>query len=134
VFQNVDLFLTQECTYSSPLTQKYKLFLAYEYLKTQIFTLILNLLEKRKNGTYKNDCCLPGAVKRRSPTRTAGIHRLDSAITLVFTTVQSFTILKSRKHGLISEYGTELTRGPPELVQHFHFKREFTSAQERCMS
>ncbi len=28
----------------------------------------------------------------------------------------------------------ELTRGPPELVQHFRLKGEFTSAQERCMS
>jgi hypothetical protein len=60
-------------------------------------------LEKRKNEAQKNDCCLPGAVKRRSPTRTAGILRLNSAITLVFTTEHSFTILKSRKHGLISK-------------------------------
>ncbi len=28
----------------------------------------------------------------------------------------------------------ELTRRPPELVQHFRSQREFTSTQERCMS
>jgi hypothetical protein len=28
----------------------------------------------------------------------------------------------------------ELTRGPPEIVQHIHLYGEFTSAQERCMS
>jgi hypothetical protein len=28
----------------------------------------------------------------------------------------------------------ELTRGLPELVQHFRLQRDFTSAQERCMS
>jgi hypothetical protein len=28
----------------------------------------------------------------------------------------------------------ELTRGPPELVQHFRLPGEFTSPQERCMS
>jgi hypothetical protein len=27
-----------------------------------------------------------------------------------------------------------MTRGPPELVQHFPLLGEFTSAQERCMS
>ncbi len=29
---------------------------------------------------------------------------------------------------------TELTRGPPELVQHFRLQRELTSAKECCMS
>ncbi len=29
---------------------------------------------------------------------------------------------------------TELTKGPPELVQHFRLLGEFTSAQERCIS
>jgi hypothetical protein len=28
----------------------------------------------------------------------------------------------------------ELVRGPPELVQHFRLKGEFTSAQWRCMT
>jgi hypothetical protein len=28
---------------------------------------------------------------------------------------------------------SELTRGPPELVQHFRLLREFTSAQERAL-
>ncbi len=34
----------------------------------------------------------------------------------------------------LAQTSTELTRGPPELVQHFRSKGEFTSAQERCMS
>jgi hypothetical protein len=35
---------------------------------------------------------------------------------------------------LIDPQSKELTRGPPELVQHFRLWEEFTSAQERCMS
>jgi hypothetical protein len=35
--------------------------------------------------------------------------------------------------GMTLRVPTELTRGPPELVQHFRLLGEFTSAQERCM-
>ncbi len=34
----------------------------------------------------------------------------------------------------MSPQSNELTRGPPELAQHFRLQGEFTSAQERCMS
>jgi hypothetical protein len=33
----------------------------------------------------------------------------------------------------VDSQSTELTRGPPELVQHFRLCREFTSAQKRSM-
>ncbi len=35
---------------------------------------------------------------------------------------------------VVRDQSYELTRGPPELVQHFRLQGEFTSAQERCMS
>ncbi len=34
----------------------------------------------------------------------------------------------------VNPQSTELTRGPSNLVQHFCLQRDFTSAQERCMS
>ncbi len=49
-------------------------------------------------------------------------------------------ILMPRRTGINDGAGrarsqsTELTREPPELVQHFRLKEEFTSTQKRCMS
>ena len=43
-------------------------------------------------------------------------------------------ILTGTVSGDIHAQSNELTRGLPELAQHFCLKGDFTSAQERCMA
>jgi hypothetical protein len=56
---------------------------------------------------------------------------------ILFQVIFCVSVLR-RKGGVGYSYvdpqSNELTRGPPELVQHFRLEGEFTSVQERCMA
>ncbi len=60
-------------------------------------------------------------------------------VVIVFRTAllgpwQGWWKLFKRSRNVVTPQSNELTRGPTELVQHFHLQREFRSEPVRCMS